>query len=303
MLSVVNPRQPIPADVTEWFRKVFRDCNERITQKLSNNPNLPEESLDLTWIEHLSEYASPVTMGSAWTIKIETHYLGALRHFFGRWEIADIGMLVFFRRAGKVEKSKVALLQSKRLYPTNQAVQEDRIDYEIGFARLADPESLRQSVAFQADFQFDEKCRYGALSAKSDQVKAIADYQKQNKLPVYYQFYNPWRVPFTQRIPLSEFKKPTGKLELGTRIIPAVSVHKLLAGYVAGQKPTLAELEKLCSNHSYGWPLEHFVSDLLLQCIEGAIFKDTSDERVQRLFYRRSGPISAAISISIEAPE
>jgi len=57
--------QPIPADVTEWIRKVFRECNERITEKLSNNPNLPEESLDLTWIEHLSQYASPVTLGSS----------------------------------------------------------------------------------------------------------------------------------------------------------------------------------------------------------------------------------------------
>ena len=71
--------QPIPQDVKEWIRKAFRECNERITEKLSNNPNLPEESLDLTWIEHLSQYASPVTLGSSWTIKIETHYLGGLR--------------------------------------------------------------------------------------------------------------------------------------------------------------------------------------------------------------------------------
>jgi hypothetical protein len=77
--------QSIPADVTEWIRMFFRGFNERITEKLSNNPNLPEESLDLTWIEHLSRFASPVTLSSAWTIKIETHYLGGLRHFY-RWE-------------------------------------------------------------------------------------------------------------------------------------------------------------------------------------------------------------------------
>ena len=73
--------QAIAQDVTEWIRKVFRECNERITEKLSNNPNLPEESLDLTWIEHLSQYASPVTLSSLWTIKIETHYLGGLETF------------------------------------------------------------------------------------------------------------------------------------------------------------------------------------------------------------------------------
>ncbi len=294
--------QPTPTDVTEWIRKVFRECNERITEKLSNNPNLPEESLDLTWIEHLSQYASPVTLSSSWTIKIETHYLGGLRHFYS-WEIADIGVLIFFRRAGLLERSKVALLQSKRLYPSSNTVQEeDKIDYEIGFARIADPESLQRSVAIQAEFEFDEACRYGALLANSDQVKAIADYQKNNKTPVYYQFYNPWRTPFTQRIPLSQFKRPSGKLALGTRIIPAPDVHRLLSAFVEGQKPTLSDLKSLMPKTPFGWALEHFVADLLLGCLEGSIFKDISEERIQTLFYRRSGPISAAIAISIEEP-
>ena len=295
--------QPIPADVTEWIRKVFRGCNERITEKLSNNPNLPEESLDLTWIEHLSQYASPVTLGSSWTVKIETHYLGGLRHF-RNWEIADLGVLMFFRRAGALERSKVALLQSKRLYPSNNTVQEeDRIDYEVGFARLADPEALKQSVAVQAEFHFDDSCRYHALSANSDQVRSIAEYEKQNETPIYYQFYNPWRIPFTQRIPLSQFGRPPGTLDLGTKIIPARDVHKMLVGCVAGRRPTLADVHNLCPDDPYGWALEHFVADLLLGCVEGSIFENISEQRIQNLFYRRSGPISAAIAISIEAPE
>jgi hypothetical protein len=294
--------QPIPSDVTEWIRNVFRGCNERITEKLSNNPNLPEESLDLTWIEHLSQYASPVTLSSSWTIKIETHYLGGMRHF-RNWEIADIGVLVYFRRAAALTHSKVALLQSKRLYPSHNTVQEeDRIDYEIGFARLADPESLLQALALETEFQFDETCRYGALSAKSEQVKAIADFEKQNKTPVYYQFYNPWRIPFMQRIPLSQFKRPTGKLKLGTSVVPSRKVHALLARYVAGQKPTLADVKALCPDCPYGWTLEHFVADLLLGCIQGSTFKSISEPRIQNLFYRGSGPIAAAIAISIEAP-
>lgn len=294
--------EKVPADVTDWIRKIFRECNERIAEKLSNNPNIPEESLDLTWIEHLTQFASPVTLSSAWTVKIETHYLGGLRHFY-RWEIADVGVLVFFRQAGKVQRSKVALLQSKRLYPSNNTVQEeDKIDYEIGFARIADPESLARSVAVQAEFRFDEKCLYGALAANSDQVKVIDDYQQKNKIPVYYQLYNPWKVPFTQRIPLSTFKRPSGKLELGTRVLTATNVHKLLAGFGDGRKPSLAEIKNLDPNNLFGWPLEHFVADLLLGCVEGSLFKDISEERIQTLFYRRSGPIAAAIAISIEAP-
>jgi hypothetical protein len=298
-----KPMNPIPLDVTEWIRKVFRECNERIAEKLSNNPNIPEESLDLTWIEHLSQFSSPVTLGSSWTVKIETHYLGGLRHW-RTWEIADIGMLVFFRRAGTITRSKVALLQSKRLYPSNNTVQEeDRVDYEIGFARLADPEKLQQAVAVQAEFHFDEACRYGALAAKSQQVLSISEYEKVNKTPVYYQLYNPWRVPFTQRIPLSQFRRPSGDLELGTRIIPAKALHDLLATYGANKKPALSEVKDLCPDSQFGWTLEHFIADLLVGCVEGSVFDNISEPRIQGLFYRRSGPISAAIAVSIEAPE
>src|ERR1043166_2302634 len=79
-------------------------------------PNAPEESLDLTWVEYLSHFSSPVVLDSNWVVKVESHYLGGLRHFY-TWEIADIGILVFLRFGGARNKSKVALLQSKRLYP------------------------------------------------------------------------------------------------------------------------------------------------------------------------------------------
>src|SRR5436309_26000 len=97
----------LPTEVIDWVRGMFRGCNERIATKLSNNPNLPEESLDLTWIEHFSQFSSPVNIAKTWTVKVETHYLGGLRHHL-RWEVADVGVLLFIRRAGVVEKSKVA---------------------------------------------------------------------------------------------------------------------------------------------------------------------------------------------------
>lgn len=159
----------VHADVKEWLNRIFRDCNERITEKLSNNPNAPEESLDLTWIEQLSRYSSPVTLASSWTVKVEAHYLGGLRHFF-RWEIADIGVLLFLRSGGEVKRSKVALLQSKRLYPNNRSVaEESKVDYEIGFARLADLEDLTRSLSLETEFRFSEDSRYGAIIPGSDQ--------------------------------------------------------------------------------------------------------------------------------------
>ena len=299
---MVNPIE-IPEDVRGWLRRVFDGCDARISDKLSNNPNLPEESLDLTWIEHLSQFASPVTLPSAWTVKLDTHYLGGLRHF-RRWEIADIGVLLFIRRAGVVERRKVALLQSKRLYPsTSEVLEERRIDYEIGFARLADPEDLSRPISLEARFEFTDACRYGALRNNSEQMSAITEYEEENALPVYYQFYNPWRLPFQQTIPLTEYKREEGSPEIGTRIIPARGVHTLLKQQAAGYKPALSDLRYLVDEgDGYGWPLGHFIVELFLGCKEGSVFETWSDGRISNLFYRRTGPIAAAISIVIEAP-
>jgi hypothetical protein len=72
----------------------------------------------------------PRTLTSGWTVRIATHYLGGGRHYGEwngwerRWEVADIGVLVMFREAGKLRRTKVALLQSKRLYPDEQEFEE-----------------------------------------------------------------------------------------------------------------------------------------------------------------------------------
>jgi hypothetical protein len=293
----------LPGDVHDWVRSVFEECNERVTEKLSNSPNAPEESLDLSWVEHISRFSTPVTLGSSWTVKIETHYLGGLRHFL-RWEIADIGVLLFIRGAAAVLVSKVGLLQSKRLYPSNMAVTEEAtVDYEIGFARLADPGDLQRANYFQTEYTFTDECLYGALIAGSDQVAAIADYQKEFSIPVYYQLYNPWTVPFVQRVPLSEYRTPDGPLALGVRIVPANTVHNMLSAEQDGFRPSLANVAASGAPDTYGWRLEAFLADEFLSCQEGTVFGSINEDRIRALFNRRSGPIAAAISMTIDAPE
>jgi hypothetical protein len=197
----------------------------------------------MTFIEHFSQLASPKIFTSNWIVRIDTHYLGGLRHF-NRWEIADIGLLLFFRRGGKVLKSKVCLLQSKRLCPNNELVKEDlRIDYEIGFARLADPEDTAISLSRVTKFNFDNLCRYAAILAKAQQYEAIKQYYQQKGIPVYYQFYNPAFIPFTQTIPLTNYASPEQKLVLGTRIIPATNLHQYLDQKDKGFRPTLGEMK------------------------------------------------------------
>lgn len=194
------------------------------------------------------------------------------------------------------------MLQSKRLYPSNARVAEERkTDYETGFARLADPEDLARSIAVEAEFRFNGKCRYGALIGGSEQVAAIAEYEKQNKLPVYYQLYNPWSVPHVQRVPISEHARPSGDLTVGVRIIPAKAIHAILAKEKDGYRPRLAHVATAVDGVSnYGWSLEHFVADEFLACREGVQFGSIGEARIQNLFYRRTGPIAAAIAITIE---
>jgi len=285
----------------------MRACSHRFTtaatccEKLTNVPNCQEESLDQTWIEHFSRLASPVAVSPSGTVKVETHYLGGLHHF-GNWEIADIGVLLFIRRGERVTTSKVALLQSKRLYPTSSQVREEGIiDYRTGFARSADPEDLRMSIAIQAEYEFNEDCRYNALQANSDQVRSISEYERDNSLLVYYQFYNPWSLPFVQRIPLSEYATPSSELTHGVTILPASRIHGLLTGKQSGYRPTVKDLGTISEDaFPCGWPLEHFAGDLFLQCHEGSSFETVNDDAIQNLFYRRSGPISAAIAITVE---
>ena len=45
------------------------------------------------------------------------------------------------------------------------------------------------------------------------------------------------------------------------------------------------------------------MADLLLGCREGRRFDNTDHGALEALFYRRSGPISATIAITIEVPD
>jgi hypothetical protein len=128
----MSPPIPIPHDVRGWVRQAFADCNARVAKTISDTPTTHEVALDMTFIHPALCWIGrvPRTLTSGWTVRIATHYLGGGRHYGEwngwerRWEVADIGVLVMFREAGKLRRTKVALLQSKRLYPDEQEFEE-----------------------------------------------------------------------------------------------------------------------------------------------------------------------------------
>ena len=158
---------PNPRDVVDYVRNVFVVCNRRIGRKIAAVPNASEQSLDLTMIEHLSQYSAPTILPSDWTVRIDIHYLGGRRHF-DRWEVADIGVLLFLRRAGKLVRSKVALFQSKRLYPDSGDIdEEEAADYHVGFARLVPDGPAVSPMAIQHVFSFSDNFFLDARTGES----------------------------------------------------------------------------------------------------------------------------------------
>jgi hypothetical protein len=295
---------PFPTSVITYVRRIFAGANQRVSEKFARVPNCSEPSLDLTFIEHLTRFAAPHVVAPGWTVKLDVHFLGGLRHFY-RWEIADIGVLVFAKQGNSVVGKKVALLQSKRLYPSRHSViEEEQVDYEIGFANLLPGGPSANSISTPHDFEFSDSSSYKALRFKDEQFKAIREYETQKQIPVHYLFYNPWLVPTTYAIPTLPTLVLGPRGNGGCRVVRAIDLQKALDGKRDGYSPTFAEVSGLCGGtaaHFSGWRLEYFIADLLMRCKEGHVFSDMN-QNIESLFYRRSGPIAAAMSITVEGP-
>jgi hypothetical protein len=85
---------------------------------------------------------------------------------YGRWEIADIALIIMLRRNGRLFQRKVALLQTKRLYSREIAVETlEPDDFIIGIGRLGDRTDPEFPMYRQRAFSFDEASQYSAMSA------------------------------------------------------------------------------------------------------------------------------------------
>lgn len=300
----------IPGEVTAWIRSVFAEVNQRTSAKLTRLPNVHETSLDMTLIEQLSQYSAPFHFPSDWLVRLETHYLGGPR-YWGAWEIADVGVLVVFRRKGIVERTKIALMQSKRLYPVEaEAPAEDQpVDYEVGFGRLLLAEQEFRSAVKKRDFTFSDESRYRALDYRGEQYRAILKYTHDCGIPVHYLFHNPLRLPSQATLPVEADKDAggSGSCDVGCRVVGANALDSRLktAKLKKLENPSFAQvaggrgsLDATC------WRLEYFIADLVIGCQEGYLggTNPMQDSNLFRVFSRRSGPISAAISITLDAP-
>lgn len=90
--------------------------------------------------------------------------------------------------------------------------------------------------------------------------------------------------------------------------MPAQQLRTALGDQPDGHSPAYGELRRALPSpftaieHRSGWPLEHFVVDLLLECEAGHIAESPNDDGLNYIFNRRTGPISAALALAIDAP-
>jgi hypothetical protein len=298
----------VPDDVRAWIRDVFRSCNARTTFAIARMPTTHEAVLDFALVSQAAEFSAPIRFPSDWIVRIDTHFLGGRRHF-AEWEVADIGILLNFRRRGHFVKSKVLLLQSKRLYPREEKYDEDELsDYEIGFAQLFRGAESYDAISTPRMFAFRDDSRYEALKVGDDQYGAISDYEQRTGIPVYYMLYHPPVIPFSTVIPRLAIDVDSEQLSLGTRVLPSMLMRAALSEKAPGYKPSFGDVKCLSLELSTptdmppGWLLEEFIADLALDCKVGHVATKEADASLREVFYRRTGPIAAAVAVTFDIP-
>jgi len=300
----------IPREILRRVEAVFADVNRETSRLLSDLPNTHEPVIDHTFISEVQKHAAPVLFPNGWMLKLQTHFLGGGRHW-GNWEIADIGVLVQFRVGGKVVRSKVVLLQSKRLYANElkEVDDGDLSDYHIGFAGLFRDDVPFAHVSKPRSFSFTNASKYRAMSLQDEQELAIQAYEANYDIPVYYLLYHPWTVPHTQVVPRPSSSAVFPDNQVGARVLPSAEVRAALSSKKKGYKPSFEDLCRAkvptgeVSAGGPGWRLEHMLANLTLTCKTGYIAESANDPGLEAIFRLRGGPISSAISITIDAPE
>lgn len=295
----------VPDDVTEHVRKLFAGCNNEVSTEFATFPAMREESLDTLLISHFAKSQAPVRLPSNWIVRIDAHFIGGGRHY-GSWEVADIAVLMIFRRAGKIVRSKIALLQSKKLYADPiTAKNQEQTDHYFGLGRIMQLQGFHDEIIEERVLSFTEKSKYGAFKKNDTQQETMGHFERRWETQMYYLLYNPSTIPHSVKMPL-EGPINIGENTVGCRVIPKSALDSVLNEMPDGYVPTYGDIANGITPASHdemtdtGWRLEGFAADLMLQCKEGLIDDSPNFESVAVLANQKRRPISAAVSITFE---
>ena len=295
----------IPRDVSEFVNIHFRNCNNQVTKDLSTFPAIHEEFLDMSFISYFSRNQTPVMLPCNWVVRIDAHFIGGGRHF-RTWEVADIGLMIVFRRSGKVVKSKIALLQSKKLYADNlKYLEENKYFRRFGLGRLLVTNEEHSELVENRLLVFKENSKYRAYKKDSNQQDAMRHFERRWDTKMYYLFYNPANIPHSVKMPM-EGQPSIGENVIGCRVIPKDQLDLALSSKKSGYIPSYQDVSEGLptsfsgQNFTAGWRLEDFVSELMLECKEGLVDDSPNFESLRILMEQKSMPMSCALSITFD---
>ncbi len=295
----------IPTDVKEFMENLVKDCNYNVSYNLSAFPFSHEESLDHKLIgEFIGK--GPRKFGSNWTVRFDAHYIGGGRHF-RTFEVADLGLMVIFRKRGKIIRSKLAFLQSKKLYASTLKLKRFDPYHRQGMGRLLVTNEEHIELVEPKRLKYGENSRYKALITGSEQEDVMKSFSSRFDVKLYYLFYNPCEIPWEVNSPI-EILPEIKENKIGCRVIPKPDLDKALKSYDKDYKPTYGDIKyqldvlEFPKEHSAGWRLEYFVNELFIGCKEGLIDDSPNFETLIRLLSQKSSPISSALSITFDQP-
>lgn len=289
---------PIPDDVIAFFRSAFAEANREVTQLLYNVPNVRETTLDDVLVNALIPNSPPRTLPSGAIVEMDIHNIGGLRRLYS-WETADIAVLAFIYRGSRLVAQKIGLLQSKRLYPTNNDVLDaDPVGFHYGMNAMIRRDTSSPLRVINRTFDFTEDCIYGSIHSEDDQIEAIEHHNREFGESVHYLLYTPPKLPVTVTYPVA-YRQVVTEFEEGCLVYSVDAVHGAVKGLERGKSPSHRQIAAMATSKTR---LETWASDLLLTCQVGQQFDKSKEEIVSTMLERRSGPISAAIAFSISLP-
>lgn len=295
----------VPNDVTEHVRRLFSTCNDEVSTEMCAFPAMREETLDTLFISRFARGQAPKRLPSNWIVRIDTHFIGG-GHHYGAWEVADIALMMVFRKNGIVIRSKIALLQSKKLYPNTLTYNpEDWSNRSFGLGSMMVPKDVHEEIITDRVLQFKNSSRYGAFKKNDNQQDTMGHFERRWDTEMYYLFYNPLDIPFSVKTPVVEIPEFPANI-VGSRVIPKSSLDSALAKFPDGYVPSYEDVAKGVSEsthvgmHESGWRLEDFAADFMLACKEGLIDDSENFESIAVLANQKRRPISAAVSITFE---
>lgn len=297
----------IPEEIIDYVRNHIANCNNQLANSLSKFPGIREESLDNNFIAYFQKIAGPVRVIPEWNVRFEAYFIGGGRHFY-TWEVADIGLMVIFRKKGKIIRSKMVFLQSKKLYADNVKVQESDPYMRMGMGKLLDTVEEHKEKSRKKILKFEEKSKYRAFKKESEQQQAMSSFERKFAMNMYYLFYNPLNIPLSVTSPLEEEIEMVEN-KVGCRVMTKNFLDDALRIQPKNHMPSYGDIKYMLTGefmndeHQGGWRFEYFVADLIMRCKEGLKDDSPNFETVQDILSQKRRAVASVLSITIDSED